>query len=76
MTLTFTHVMSTAQHAVAQLATFGFDIELERCDPGALRHDADEIRAGVLPLHLSHLSQCPPIFAADLLDTLAEILSC
>lgn len=61
----------TSQHAVSQLATFGIDVEIDRCDPAALRADADDIREGVKPLHLDSL---PPRFAADLLDTLADII--
>lgn len=67
-------MQSTLQHAVSQLATFGIDVEPERCDPGALRADAASIRHGVKPLHLDNLSACPPRFAADLLETVAMIL--
>lgn len=66
---------STLDHAVATLATFGIDVEPARCDPVALRDDATLIRRGELPPHLAHLERCPPRFAADLLETLAAILS-
>jgi hypothetical protein len=66
---------STLQHSVAQLATFGIDVDPDNCDPVALRSDAEDIRSGLLPLHLAGtLSKCPPVFAADLMDTLADIL--
>ena len=64
--------MSTLTHAVDMLSTFGIDIEPERCDVEALRLDANEIREGICP---PHLESCPPRFAADLLDTVADILS-
>lgn len=66
--------MTTLSHALATLRTFGFDIEPERCDAGALRADAAQIRAGIKPLHLDQLGACPPRFAADLLDTVADII--
>lgn len=62
---------STLNHAVGQLATFGIDIDPHQCDAGALRADARNIREGVKPLHLDTL---PPRFAADLMDTVANIL--
>ena len=65
---------STLNHAIETLRTFGIDVEPERCDVEALRADADDIREGITPLHLSHLSACPPRFAADLLETVAEII--
>jgi hypothetical protein len=66
---------STLQHSVNMLQSFGFDIDPDQCDAEALRADARDIRAGILPLHLSHLPTCPPASAAELLDTVAAILA-
>lgn len=63
--------MSTLTHSVEMLSTFGIDVDPNCCDVEALRLDADDIRSGVCPLHME---SCPPRFAADLLDTLADIL--
>lgn len=67
-------MLSTRQFIVSQLMTFGIDVDPNQCDPTALRLDAEQIRSGVKPLHLDHLSACPPIFAAYLLDALAGIM--
>jgi hypothetical protein len=64
--------MSTLTHAVERLSTFGIDVDPDCYDVQALRLDASDIRSGVKPLHLDVL---PPCFAADLLETVADILN-
>lgn len=58
-------MLSTLNHAIAELRTFGIDIDPHDCDPAQLRKQA----RGALPSGAKM-----PRYATDLLETVARIV--